>query len=678
VAHFNPPRDTNEYQNILLKQSEDRTFGLLSIFNRKKSAAELIEELNEVLITIDKKIILLLEDLDRNSNDNRLFAEIGSFLDICKMQSNIYFIVPIAELENTKVITRCCKYYHRFLDISPICHDKIIALRDEMLAKIKETTIPVPESCPSDNSTDILFANSNLAELINTPRKMNSIKYFIENQYTPLIGEIEFDDFMIITFLRECKENVRNSQKSGYDFLLEMLPHMQKNINYHKESFSSNALDSSKVDINKVIKDIKKEMTEANVPKNQQDLILFLINGAAKHQKGQRLLCNEYTNYWLYSWTGQFNIKGKIIEEPKLSDQIILGKIEEINNNTCDIDKFIKWLDECDLIYHKFRQFYHRLELSNTFLLITKKFIMDTEKSRPSDLNEISKIFLERVACESIDIQIDNGRKLESWWHEVLRDTLLNAPNKVRPITDIILSNTQPDDIKSKQIYAMIAEELKDICNDTKDKLIKILSGKPYKTLKDITFDHNNVDISRTQTPRDDTWYFLGDWLLNNVDKAPKLLIGNIIYLTASFGEGVFIPYQYLPYFWNKPTKLMKLFVDKKYDITFDDDEMLQKAYPLLKINAKTMLDEFPNCGDSEFYLLLRNKKNPEAIYWRLFDNNDGKKINRKIDEFSEVNFPDAQEISSTEHKGITSESTCTEDGAENLIQDELPKDDEP
>ncbi len=138
-----------------------------------------------------------------------------------------------------------------------------------------------------------------------------------------------------------------------------------------------------------------------------------------------------------------------------------------------------------------------------------------------------------------------------------------------------------------------------------------------------------------------------------------------------------FNPRYYLYYFWNNPIVVMEIFA-KDYGLIFPEEEkILHGRYNKLKSIANTTLDEFSQSGYDDFYSWLNEVKYKSANLWKVFDRNDGKSINHAVELFNKPDSSSAQETSNTELQSFTSESTCT-DGAENLAQVELPKDDEP
>ena len=606
-----------EASQDLFSMPSNGILGILSIFKRKKSFYDLLSELDRYLSSIYVKIVLILEDLDRNSEDGILFSEIASFVDTCKKQNNIFIILPLAERESTNIAIRCCGYYHIF----SAHYLPYVELFKDFIASFEEANgasalnLRISEQNTHIDLDDVIIS---MSKMIDSPRQFFSIKRKSEEDWKKFKGEINFYDFLIYQLLFATRNKTSAGLKSGYGYLIENLEYIYNAINNKNvlASFSSILVPSEKPPEKPSEKGFIEGMKSASVPEYQQNLLIYLFKQAFQNKSGQHLLCNNYTDYFLYMQTGVFNIQGKICKN--LSDKIILGKIQDLNSGN-NATPFFELFKQYDSLSMKIEQFDPKFELTPQ-LVETMCYIVSEEEISKNRLSVLQQ-FTELLCSKEMDDILEDNNTLEFHWKKLFHVIFLNHPAQFKEICTY-LKFGGPGTTENKKWGSLIAESLKNVCENDSVKFIDALSRSPYKTLDSITFDSNNYQMYDTINYAD--WLFLGEWLGKSINKAPKTIILNLLYLTTGGANAeqlyekqfVFIPYCFLLFFGKNSKQLFDIFA-REYNLKFEKEEKIQEVlYYKAQHIAQNILHEFSNSKSKDFFDWLKNEKYKEGDYW--------------------------------------------------------------
>lgn len=232
----------------------ERTSSILASILRLGSLAydaeKVIEKLDNTLSVIDKKVIVVIEDLDRINNKDPEWSYIEPLLDRLKNTENINYIVSIRnseELDAPKLfqnITLMALDQEKALDTLRKFRNKmIVSYKDDNLVDSyrKEerenqnnsvsTSVKLYNKYLHFESIDIASASLDkeyfyLSFFANTPRKLKIVLKDIYDYWKKLKGEVELDHLIFILAIKNIYPDIFNN--------------IIKNINYY-EGFAKNS-----------------------------------------------------------------------------------------------------------------------------------------------------------------------------------------------------------------------------------------------------------------------------------------------------------------------------------------------------------------------------------------------------------------------------------------------------
>jgi hypothetical protein len=611
-----------KYQNLISPKSQF-LWGILDFLKTKRSQAELVDELDDFLFSIGKKIFVVIEDFDRLENEE-LFANIAAFLDFCKYTKNIYVIISIGNRNSnlTQTIIRCCVGCHSLASIAGTTEtkDEIMKILEDYYVKNRD--LNVKEQFNFDNDIE-LFANC-FANVIETPRVLNTLKNRISMNWDKFQGNINLVDFCAYHILQLTKNDVRDEECSGYTYiirnfeeicgaekeynlfptnigtglttLVDAITKKKKEISEKQYQGPQNTIDIYNLD--KMLKEIHK------IPEKQQiiiALLMYIVN-MDKDKKGkilfdgQHLLCKEYSNYWLYLETGQFNIQGKITDQ---KDTDIIRNIELLNGDKKSVRDFYSYLQNKKGVIHKIKQFKKYLKINSLSELIIEYLIHNNDY---------------RLVLEKSDFVDD----LINW----LRDDFTydnELDNKIKEIDKLLVDNNIDGLLKFKTVYTNTpgdSSAAKTFNKNLADALRQYLffdknseehTKKFIQSLEQINkFELFNLVFANQYYS--DTWRFLGDFFKNNINESNLSLLTQFNFLVTEGGD-TFHPEVYFRLFDN-PEQLYRI-----YDKIELPNEM--KKEKELQDKAKSYLRDWEKNGNGLDFISWYIKTNMDKDYAR-------------------------------------------------------------
>ena len=193
--------------------------GWFSVFNQllgnaNQQVVQQFNQLQQVLTTINLKILVVLEDLDRNSNTQDMITATATLIEQLRSFYNIHFVVAVGYTEDSaQVISRVCDYRE------DLANDEFSEVFDDFLAlwvkRAQQCGLALPQK--RHENMDVrqvhrtFFDKENslqnaLSTLVNTPRKAKAICRRVNNiaVATKLLGEVDLQDMLLLQVIREC------------------------------------------------------------------------------------------------------------------------------------------------------------------------------------------------------------------------------------------------------------------------------------------------------------------------------------------------------------------------------------------------------------------------------------------------------------------------------------------
>lgn len=194
-----------------------KTFATL--LDSSKGSLEILRQLDTVLACIRKRLIIYLEDLDRNTGDKSYWDEIVSLLDRLKDLDNISFILAInQDLKRDSGLLRISEHIE-FVPVLPKIHviECLKAFRNICLNKFPEDI-----DCRVKEERDKHFGLKRFTEeyavaellgmgvnepiavtanLLSNPRALKAVLRDTWRTWQTLHGELDFDDLLVARVL---------------------------------------------------------------------------------------------------------------------------------------------------------------------------------------------------------------------------------------------------------------------------------------------------------------------------------------------------------------------------------------------------------------------------------------------------------------------------------------------
>ena len=197
-----------------------RIFGVIdAIFSEKSIPDKVLEKIDEALCFENKKLVLILEDLDRNKNNDLQLDSIEATLRRLRDTKRISFIITgfFPESEGNKKIDfeKTCDYtvetsmmpYHD----KYMCLEKIAEYHEADALKIDEDNPVLGGSVHMyvSDETDYIYPHwKSLLSLIDTPRKLKVVVRDLDVAWNKLRGECDYMELLALTVLRNTDDAI--------------------------------------------------------------------------------------------------------------------------------------------------------------------------------------------------------------------------------------------------------------------------------------------------------------------------------------------------------------------------------------------------------------------------------------------------------------------------------------
>ncbi len=584
----------DKYQKIVFPGSPF-LWGMFDFLKAEKSQAELIQDLDHFLISIDRNIFIVIEDFDRLENPV-LFANIAAFVDFCKNTKRIYVIISVSDGKLTQLIIRCCVGYHSLSSIAQLSNTNESI--QTLIKQIRGYTLRNHnmEIKPEIESKIIDY----ISRTIETPRELNHIKNIVIMKFSIFSRNFCLWDFLIYYILEMTKEKVTDNECSGFAFLVgqfeEICESAQKfDLNWTFLSDLDKYLVHGIISCqNSDIENfIKKSLCQKKVPILQQSLIILLLILAHNDPKGQHLLNNKYSNYFIYLKTGLYNIKEqnqllsmKTTKNTQIampiSDYFITWCLSFIHSFSYQSDVF--WRNQLKIFFniknieYKIEQFKECINLEK----LHEDIIKDITENKELYLSSNHSIFVFKIyvffnIMNSLYFYVKEDNELiESKYYNYI--DYFNA--KIEEQIDKIIKNNENLLLhykkgafmsnagfynKSKELYIKkLIQVLEAYLLNSKESnvnskrfIINLPNNKKF--FYEVVFCNNENIIKSIN----DKFNFLGKWFENYSKQYPNILIPQLTYLCSSFtlnkDTNVFWPDKFLAFF-KYPQQLMEIY----------------------------------------------------------------------------------------------------------------------
>jgi hypothetical protein len=219
---------------------------LFSIFNASSLEPESqLGKIDNILSAIDKKLLLVIEDLDRNTDCNKLSLEIVPLLDRLRELKQVKFIITLGYEEHlSSTITRITNFRE---DLTTHEHEKL----DFILKEFREFSLnetakedkyidgvidraywPLVDGRAGAQGTiyystsymrDDIYREAYLAikHYLSNPRTLKYCLRATHSAWAKIHGEVNFDDLL-------CLNIIKHTEPQAFDFIIRNIRHLNK------------------------------------------------------------------------------------------------------------------------------------------------------------------------------------------------------------------------------------------------------------------------------------------------------------------------------------------------------------------------------------------------------------------------------------------------------------------
>lgn len=301
-----------DYQMALSKSGSSWLKSFVLISNMSRDPLEILRKLDIVLKCINTRLIIFLEDLDRNTTGLSYWKELTSLLDRLKELDNLSFVLAInQDSKKYDTLIRICEH----IEFIPILQREEILecmkfFRDMCLDKYAESDIDcrtrkerdehigLKKASKEYDIADMLGLEVNdpiivITKLLHNPRTLKLTLRSTLNSWNSLHGEIDFDDLL-------AAKVIYTVAPEAYAFVNENISTL-RNFNSESTSESTRKLQiKNRNDLNSIW-DIFPETSQRQLLKILIDFLFpgWIEDSFYKNDVPQGVLQSKHTDYWI-------------------------------------------------------------------------------------------------------------------------------------------------------------------------------------------------------------------------------------------------------------------------------------------------------------------------------------------------------------------------------------------
>jgi energy-coupling factor transporter ATP-binding protein EcfA2 len=198
---------------------------LAALATRWKSPLDILKRIDNVLIAIDKRLIIFLEDVDRNKNDEVFFNEIAALLDGLRQLKQVSFVLAIGQkYDAEEVLIKTAEHVENIPRLNRFDVLNTLELfRSYCLERRPDVINSIPKNYNKDRMgwdrtalvqavIEIYYDLPNpvdaILELTDNPRVLKHALRRTLTAWKKLAGEIDFDDLLIVNVLKVVDERI--------------------------------------------------------------------------------------------------------------------------------------------------------------------------------------------------------------------------------------------------------------------------------------------------------------------------------------------------------------------------------------------------------------------------------------------------------------------------------------
>ena len=521
---------------------------LSTILEGWRNPLSVLRRLDVVLGRIGKRLVIFLEDIDRNKRSDVFFNEISTLLDGLKELEHISFVVAIGDqYREEEVISKISEHIEVVPELGRKETLKMLrSFRSHCLSMFPED---IGLLSKEDRGKRIGFDRSemgdyfraidknleypidNMVSLLRNPRTLKHALRRTYEVWLELHGEIEFDELLACEILQTSAVEIYlviNSNISRFRSLA------QPNKNSEAIKYDDKNRENLKEEIDKRTRGKSWDIGAANL------LIDFLFPGWNKDSFGhstkplQSVSCEAPTDYWR-------RIHLEEIGEDEIRDQTIIQAIRSWRKNkeTQVYKQFNlpKAISEVKGFANKIEQFGTMLDGNEVRCLSTEFFNLILGEGKEIVTADRYLGFTELWRL-SLDNQIEKNEH-EQWVLNELRKALsvnLRFANDIYYHWRHQERDLSRADVPTIELREQFVQAGKEIYSTNVELFINAIDRDYFWGVRHFARVFSQQDQGGPGYKPED-WKWLGDLLLEAAVKAPRIIVPQIASLVVDIGE---------------------------------------------------------------------------------------------------------------------------------------------
>jgi len=558
-----------------------------------KSPLHILEKIDDVLIAIDKRLIIFIEDVDRNKNDEVFFNEIASLLDSLRQLKKISFVLAIGrDCDKEEILIKIAEHVENIPRLNRLDVLKTLeSFRSHCIALCPDIISTIPKNYKKDKMgwgrSDMIQAMAEIEELIDSPidaiLKLTDnprvLKHALRRTLTTwekLAGEIDFDDLLIVNVLKVVDERI-------FSF-----------IDKHIARLCALATDNDKERQDKLREKLEPEYKhateEADYDVNAVSKLLYTLFPRFVGEKWtdellrqdltsyQHVANNEPTKYWE-------RVKRGELYDKEIADCEILKALkqwnEDFESTVFKGMEMIKALSTDERVFEKVNQFKSLVSRDCLQKAASKQF----DKTLKEYGNKASGEVCPALTRFFVLKPEYNDKLWRSWLLDEIKKAL---PVSLRYASELYHYWYDPGQNRGADLRARVVEEAKKIFENDPVMLTKVLDPDYIWSVFDFTMEFVEKN-KQTGTFDQKQWQWLGRVLLEAGKNNPQVIgpqIANMFCEVTSYNRAKAIKFRgkfdrsvLKSIFNNQEEKVMKLLLLEGVDIEKYDEQSKTVLY---------------------------------------------------------------------------------------------------
>jgi len=530
---------------------------LCQLLSPPRDPRDVLARLDSVLECVGRRLVVCLEDLDRNQTDDALWDEVESLLDRLKGLKNVSFVLAtVPDKRPTDVVVRICSHIETFPplaveDVLRVCErfrdhslgefpkdvDCLFPERRQLRSALAYNTVPAPRRLSAQGGYTQL--GEAVAGLLATPRLLRLALRRASDAWRSLHGEIDFDDLLAGNVLRA-------GAPEAYSFVLKSIERI-RGLRVRDEA------DSALQESRQTETEMKAEWDACIAEGQERNRFAARVMGAlfpswpndwgkAYHPTPQGVAVSEPVDYWA-------RLNAEEIPAGEMRDQVVLKA-------------FCMWRDCREAEVHGGRTLAGALHSDRAFAARVKhlgKHLLSPEELRelahdlfslcleekggyPGDpepwQHDLPQGFVELWTL-SLDLRIDETD--HEWW--VFEEIKRALPISLRFANDLYYywrnqeSGGVGETMPQPELQSGVVSEAERLFSGSPEALVRVLDESCPEAVSRFFIFLGGRDQEATGTEPGE-WTWLGDVLLDAAEQQPAIVLPQMACLLVDVGGG--------------------------------------------------------------------------------------------------------------------------------------------